>query len=85
MDYEVVKGGMDDVFLAVTGEKAREVSIDENSIGINEQEQKIVFKDKGIFVYSNDHTSYSDCSVCYISCKVFKILLATIPDMIDFG
>ena len=37
MDYEVVKGGMDDVFLAVTG-KRLEVNADENSIGINEQE-----------------------------------------------
>ena len=36
-DYEVVKGGMDDVFLAVTG-KRLEVNADENSIGINEQE-----------------------------------------------
>ena len=41
-DYEVVKGGMDDVFLAVTG-KSLEVSIDENSIGIDEQEQETVF------------------------------------------
>ena len=37
MDYEVVKGGMDDVFLAVTG-KRLEVNADENSIGVNEQE-----------------------------------------------
>lgn len=37
MDYEVVKGGMDDVFLAVTG-RSLEVSINENSIGVNEQE-----------------------------------------------
>ena len=41
-DYEVVKGGMDDVFLAVTG-KRLEVNADENSIGTNEQEQEIVF------------------------------------------
>ena len=42
MDYEVVKGGMDDVFLAVTG-KRLEVNADENSIGINGQEQETVF------------------------------------------
>ena len=33
-------------------EKAREVSIDENSIGINEQEQETIFKDKGMLFTS---------------------------------
>ncbi len=37
MDYEVVKGGMDDVFLQSQG-RSLEVSINENSIGVNEQE-----------------------------------------------
>ena len=41
-DYEVVKGRMDDVFLAVTG-KTWEVSTDEGSICTYKSKQKIVF------------------------------------------
>ena len=42
-DYEVVKGGMDDVFLAVTGENIGEVVSDERDNRTCKQKQKTLF------------------------------------------
>lgn len=51
-DYEITKGKMDDVFLAVTGKNWWEVQKNEYGFHSYQKKYQIVFKDKGMFFTS---------------------------------